>query len=73
MAKGDLLADDAPVLKCAGGLMIEHPLVQAHVDRVDGSQDSVMGLDKDTVTELLGQLRRGFVTTDRKDDAGRKE
>ena len=53
-----LVADGAPVLDCAGGLMIEHPLTQQYVDRVEGTQDSVMGLDKATVTGLLRELRQ---------------
>jgi len=51
-----LLAEDAPVLSCAGGLMIEHPLTQKYVDHIDGSEDSVMGLSKDTVLDLLQLL-----------------
>ena len=51
-----LLADDAPILSCAGGLMIEHPRVQAHVVRIDGTEDSVMGLSKDLVLRLLQEL-----------------
>ncbi|EED86250.1 predicted protein, partial [Thalassiosira pseudonana CCMP1335] len=48
-----LLEQDAPILSCAGGLMIEHPLVQEHVERIDGTEDSVMGLSKDLVVRLL--------------------
>ena len=53
-----LVADQAPVLACAGGLMIEHALTQQYVERVEGSPDSVMGLDKATVTALLHELRQ---------------
>jgi septum formation protein len=53
-----LVADQAPVMQCAGGLMIEHFLTQQYVDRVEGSQDSVMGLDKESVTGLLHELRQ---------------
>jgi septum formation protein len=53
----DLLQADAPVLQCAGGLMIEHPLTQQYIDRVDGTEDSVMGLCKETVLQLLQELR----------------
>eukprot|EP00980_Cylindrotheca_fusiformis_P017916 scaffold5688_cov104-Cylindrotheca_fusiformis.AAC.2 len=52
----NLLQDDAPVLSCAGGLMIEHPLVREHVERIDGTEDSVMGLSKDLVLKLLQEL-----------------
>jgi septum formation protein len=52
----NLLKDDAPILSCAGGLMIEHPLVKEHVERIDGTEDSVMGLSKDLVLRLLEEL-----------------
>ena len=58
----NLLKDDAPVLSCAGGLMIEHPLVREHVDRIDGTEDSVMGLSKDLVLKLLEELSEKLVT-----------
>ncbi|KAG7353731.1 Maf-like septum formation family protein [Nitzschia inconspicua] len=51
-----LLEQGEPVMSCAGGLMIEHPLVQEHVDRIDGTQDSVMGLSKPLVEQLLQEL-----------------
>jgi len=51
-----LLETDAPVLSCAGGLMVEHPLVKEHIERIDGTEDSVMGLSKDLVLRLLEQL-----------------
>ena len=38
--------------------MIEHPLTRQHIDRIDGTEDSVMGLSKDLVTRLLGELRQ---------------
>ena len=54
---GRLLEDDAPILMCAGGLMVEHPLVKEHIDVIDGTEDSVMGLSKDLVLRLLGELK----------------
>lgn len=51
-----LLANDEPILECAGGLMIEHPLTKEHVERIDGTEDSVMGLSKDLVWRLLEEL-----------------
>jgi septum formation protein len=56
-----LLAEDQPVLSCAGGLMIEHPLVKEHVERIDGTEDSVMGLSKDLVLRLLQELSEKVV------------
>jgi len=52
-----MLEQDAPILSCAGGLMIEHPLVREHIGRIDGTEDSVMGLSKDLVERLLGELK----------------
>jgi len=52
-----LLQDGAPILSCAGGLMIEHPMVREHIYRIDGTEDSVMGLSKCLVERLLGELK----------------
>ncbi len=52
-----LLREGAPILGCAGGLMIEHPLVREHVVRIDGTEDSIMGLSKDLVERLLEELK----------------
>lgn len=52
-----LVALNEPILSCAGGLMIEHPLTKEHVDRIDGTEDSVMGLSKDLVWRLLQELK----------------
>jgi hypothetical protein len=38
---------------CAGGLMVEHALVVPHIQRIDGTQDGVMGLAKALVVRLL--------------------
>jgi len=51
-----LIEQGGPVMSCAGGLMIEHPLTQHHVDRIDGTEDSVMGLSKNLVLRLLQEL-----------------
>jgi septum formation protein len=57
-----LVAQNEPVLSCAGGLMVEHPNVQAYVQRIDGTQDSVMGLSKDLVLRLLDELQHKLST-----------
>lgn len=49
----DSLLAEGTCLQCAGGLMVEHPLVVPHVTRIDGSQDGVMGLSKLLVMRLL--------------------
>ena len=51
-----LVAEDAPVMSCAGGLMVEHPAVKEYITRIDGTEDSVMGLSKDLVLRLLDEL-----------------
>jgi septum formation protein len=51
-----LIADGEPVMSCAGGLMVEHPYVKEHLERIDGTEDSVMGLSKDLVLRLLKEL-----------------
>lgn len=56
-----LLDDDAPVLSCAGGLMIEHPFVQEYIERIDGSVDGVMGLSKGMVLKLLQSMKEELV------------
>lgn len=52
-----LLDDDAPILSCAGGLMIEHRFVQEYIDNIDGSVDGVMGLSKELVFRLLKKMK----------------
>lgn len=49
----DKLIAEGEVFWCAGGLMVEHPLVVPHVTRMDGALDSVMGLDKQLLLRLL--------------------
>lgn len=49
----DALIAEGDVYFCAGGLMVEHPLVAPHVNRMDGSLDGVMGLSKDLTMKLL--------------------
>lgn len=51
----DALIAEGGVFSCAGGLMVEHALVQPHVERMDGSMDSIMGLCKSTLTRLLDE------------------
>lgn len=48
---------DEPILSCAGGLMVEHPLTKEHIERIDGTEDSVMGLSKDLVLRLLDEMK----------------
>ena len=52
-----LVEQNEPILSCAGGLMIEHPLTQQYVERIEGNMESVMGLCPETVRRLLRGLR----------------
>lgn len=47
---------EGEVLQCAGGLMVEHPLVQPHIVRQEGSQESLMGLCTASLQSLLSQF-----------------
>ena len=55
-ASVDALIAEGEVFWCAGGLMVEHALVQPHVTRLEGSLDGVMGLAKDLLLRLLCQV-----------------
>ncbi len=37
--------------------MIEHPLIQPYIDRIEGTLDSIMGLSKNLVLKLLEECR----------------
>jgi len=52
---GQLLSDEM-ILKCAGGLMVEHDLVQPYLERIEGTIDSVMGLSKPLVYDLIQKM-----------------
>ena len=46
------------MMGCAGGLMVEHPMLQDYITSVDGGLDSVMGLDLTIVAAALDRLKR---------------
>eukprot|EP00640_Fibrocapsa_japonica_P004402 CAMPEP_0113938148 /NCGR_PEP_ID=MMETSP1339-20121228/4549_1 /TAXON_ID=94617 /ORGANISM="Fibrocapsa japonica" /LENGTH=231 /DNA_ID=CAMNT_0000941109 /DNA_START=133 /DNA_END=828 /DNA_ORIENTATION=+ /assembly_acc=CAM_ASM_000762 len=52
----DALIEEGEVLWCAGGLMIEHDLVQPYIRSIDGDIDSVMGLSKKLVAKLYQKI-----------------
>ena len=52
----DAIVEEGECMHCAGGLMVEHELVQPYLRRIDGSIDGVMGLDAKTVERLLDEL-----------------
>ena len=50
------IVDEGKCMFCAGGLMVEHPLLQPYLKRIEGSMDGVMGLDAQTVERLLNEF-----------------
>lgn len=49
------MVEEGTVMKCAGALMIENPLLEPFITRFDGAKDAIMGLPKDTVLRLVGE------------------
>lgn len=49
----DKLIDEGDVMWCAGGLMVEHPLVVPYITSIEGTQEAVMGLGKEAVMQVL--------------------
>lgn len=49
----DKLIAEGDVMWCAGGLMVEHPLVVPYITSIEGTQEAVMGLGKETVMQVL--------------------
>ena len=54
------LVDEELTYKCAGGLMIEHPLVSPLITKLIGTEDSIKGLSKHLVKKLLVQQAEGL-------------
>ena len=52
----EALVAEGDCMWCAGGLMVEHPLVVPHVERIEGTEDGVKGLSKKLVMDLLCQI-----------------
>ena len=43
-------------MSCAGGLMMEHELIQPYITGIEGEQDSLMGLSCTLLAKLFSQL-----------------
>lgn len=50
---------DGSVLGCAGSFMTEHPLMAPHIAHVRGDVDTVQGLSRRIVRELINQVYGG--------------
>lgn len=44
---------EGTVMKCAGALMVENPVLMPYITKVQGSQDAVMGLPKAIVLQVI--------------------
>ena len=58
-----LVESGAPVMKCAGGLMIENPLVKEFITHCEGGEDAVLGLSRGSVVECLREMRERLEET----------
>lgn len=54
------LLSEGEVLQCAGGLMVEHMLIQPYINRIEGSMDSLMGLSIPLLQILLKDLKESL-------------
>jgi septum formation protein len=69
----DLIKEGAPILSCAGGLMIEHPTTRSYVTRMEGTEDSIMGLCQETVRTLLVEMRTLLAQQQQQQEATKKQ
>ena len=53
----DLGEGGAPILECAGALMIENPIVKTFIDEVAGGEDSVLGLRRESLVVALNKCQ----------------
>lgn len=53
----DKLVQEGEIMHCAGGLMIEHNLIQPYIKKVDGSMDSIMGLSMELFDSLISKFK----------------
>ena len=52
----DSLIEEGQVFHCAGGLMVEHPLVKPFVLRIEGSEETIRGLPVALTNALLSEM-----------------
>ncbi len=50
------ILDEKICLQCAGGLMVEHPLIQPYIKCIDGTQEALMGLSTISLKLLTKQF-----------------
>ena len=49
----DFLIREGTVFNCAGGLMVEHPLVVGHIKMLEGTLEGIMGLSTNSFMRVL--------------------
>ena len=49
----DAVVDEGEVMSCAGGLMVENPLTRPFLVQIEGGEDQVQGLGKESLARLL--------------------
>eukprot|EP00601_Ochromonadales_sp_CCMP2298_P030823 CAMPEP_0173347906 /NCGR_PEP_ID=MMETSP1144-20121109/13421_1 /TAXON_ID=483371 /ORGANISM="non described non described, Strain CCMP2298" /LENGTH=222 /DNA_ID=CAMNT_0014295459 /DNA_START=97 /DNA_END=765 /DNA_ORIENTATION=- len=52
----DAILAEGECVHCAGGLMVEHPLLQPHIRSLEGTQESLMGLSVELLHSLLHEI-----------------
>jgi septum formation protein len=52
----DNIINEGEYIHCAGGLMVEHPLLQPYITKIDGTVDSLMGLSCPLLYKLFTEL-----------------
>lgn len=50
------LVKEGKVMWCAGALMIEHPLVEPLIGKIEGTSDSILGLSKALTMQLVTDM-----------------
>ena len=48
-------------MKCAGGLMVENPVLMPYITKTEGTQDAVMGLPKVLVLQVISQAVKASI------------
>jgi septum formation protein len=59
----DTLLSEGDVLSCAGGLMVEHHLIQPYITSIEGTEDSLMGLSTELLQTLFNQLENDIAAS----------
>ena len=56
MDNKDELVENATIFHCCGGLMVEHSVLSSYIAGIDGGLDTVLGLSKNSLINLINQL-----------------